>query len=65
LKNNFNQKKIHRHLNYINSKIEEYQTQLNQNDNKDKQAIIQDKIEYQNTKKERHQLIEFVCYANF
>ncbi len=32
LKNNFNQKKIDRHINYIDNKIAEYQQQLNQAD---------------------------------
>ena len=58
LKNNFNQKKIDRHIEYIDNKIEEYQNHLELEDATDKQKEIEDKITYQNTKKERYQSIE-------
>ena len=58
LKNNFNQKKIDRHINYIDAKIEGYQNQLEQEDLVDKQEEIKQKIDYQNTKKQTYKNIE-------
>lgn len=58
LKNNFNQKKIDRHIDYIDTKISEYQNQLDQEDDEDKQEEILQKIEYQNKKKEKYKSIE-------
>ncbi len=58
LKNNFNQKKIDRHINYIDAKIDEYQNQLEQEDLADKQEEIKQKIGYQNTKKGNYKNIE-------
>ena len=40
LKNNFNLKKIKRHIDYIDNKIEEYQRRLNENDETDMIKII-------------------------
>lgn len=51
LKNNFNQKKIDRHIKYIDDKINEYLSQLEQEDELDKQEKIKHKIEYQHNKK--------------
>ncbi len=45
LKNNFNQKKIDRHIKYIDDKINGYINQLEQEDQLDKQEIIKNKIE--------------------
>ena len=58
LKNNFNQKKIDRHINYIDAEIEVYQNQLEQEDLADKQEEIKQKINYQNTKKDNYKNIE-------
>jgi len=58
LKNNFNQKKIDRQINYIDAKIEAYQNQLEQEDLADKQEEIKQKIDYQNTKKDNYKNIE-------
>lgn len=55
-KNNFNQKKIDRHIAYIDNKIKEYQDQLDQGD-VDKQEI-ETKVTYQKSKKERFRNIE-------
>lgn len=57
-KNNFNQKKIDRHIKYIDDKIDDYQKQLEQEDSVDKQEDINQKIAYQNSKKENYQRIE-------
>lgn len=58
LKNNFNQKKIDRHIQYIDNKIEEYNEQLSNADVEFEQEAIIDKIAYQKTKKQRYQNIE-------
>lgn len=59
LKNNFNQKKIDRHLEYIDGKIAEYQEKLDEGDldniSKDE---IEDKIKWQQQKKEGYKSIE-------
>ena len=58
MKNNFNQKKIDRHIKYIDGKIEEYQNQLEAADKELNQELVQDKIEYQESKKEHYKSIE-------
>lgn len=58
LKNNFNQKKIDRHIDYINNKIEEYETQLNQAENIESIAEIQDKIKQKKEQKIKYQQVE-------
>ncbi len=60
LKNNFNQKKIDRHLEYIDSKIAEYEKQLDQDDDleDDQKEEIEDKIQWQQEKKEYYKSIE-------
>ena len=58
LKNNFNQNKIDRHIAYIDGKIKEYQEQLDQGDGDSDHQEIQDKIDYQESKKEKYRNIE-------
>lgn len=58
LKNNFNQKKIDRHIDYIDSKIDEYQKALELADSENDKQEINDKIAYQNTKKDNYKNIE-------
>lgn len=60
LKNNFNQKKIDRHLEYIDSKIAEYEMQLDEDDDlgDDHKEEIEDKIQWQQEKKEYYKSIE-------
>ena len=58
IKNNFNQKKIDRHIEYIDNKIEEYQQQLERADKLNKQEEITAKIDYQKGKKENYRRIE-------
>ncbi len=59
LKNNFNQKKIDRHLDYIDGKIAEYEEKLDEGDldniSKDE---IEDKIKWQQEKKEYYKSVE-------
>lgn len=57
LKNNFNQKKIDRHIEYIDNKINEYHTQLDQEDNVDTRTEIESKIAYQKQKKENYEAL--------
>lgn len=57
LKNNFNQKKIDRHIEYIENKVKEYQEQLDHEDDALARQAIKDKIEHQETKKENYQAI--------
>lgn len=58
LKNNFNQNKIDRHIEYIDNKILEYQQQLDAEDVDSDTEKIQDKIAYQESKKEKYRNIE-------
>ncbi len=58
LKNNFNQKKIERHIEYIDNRIEEYQKELDQHDAELLKKKIEQKIAYQQSKKERYKHIE-------
>jgi len=60
LKNNFNQKKIDRHLDYIDNKIAEYEQQLDENDEleNNQKEEIEDKIQWQQEKKKEYQSIE-------
>ena len=56
-KNNFNQKKIDRHLEYIENKLKEYNQALAQNDGDSKEKI-EKKIEKQNRRKQGYKQIE-------
>lgn len=58
LKNNFNQKKIDRHLVYIDQKINEYNQALELADSLELKLTIQQKIAYQQTKKNNYKNIE-------
>ena len=58
LKNNFNQKKIDRHIEYIDKKIDEYEKALQFADAEDEKQKLEDKIDYQNSKKDKYHLIE-------
>jgi transposase len=60
LKNNFNQKKIDRHLEYIDGKIAEYEKQLDEDDDlgDGHKEEIEDKIQWQQEKKQYYKSIE-------
>jgi transposase len=58
LKNNFNQRKIDRHVEYIDNKIAEYENQLNEADGILKEQEIIEKIDYQKEKKNKYKSIE-------
>ena len=57
LKNNFNQKKVDRHLQYIDEKIDEYLKQLKESEGVKKKEI-KGKIKDQRTKRRRYEEIE-------
>ena len=56
-KNNFNQKKIDRHIAYIDNKLEEYNQQLSEAD-QDKKQQIQTEIDKQNQRKDKYNQLE-------
>ena len=60
LKNNFNQKKIDRHLEYIDDKITEYEEQLDEDDDieNDRKNELEDKIKWQQEKKQYYRFVE-------
>jgi len=60
LKNNFNQKKIDRHLEYIDGKIAEYEEQLDDDDDieNDRKNELEDKIRWQQEKKQYYKFVE-------
>jgi hypothetical protein len=56
-KNNFNKKKIQRHVAYIDNKLDEYNRQLAELDGDDKQKIEKE-IEKHNNRKDNYKQIE-------
>jgi hypothetical protein len=58
LKNNFNQKKIDRHLDYIDAKIADYSQQLDQADGCEQLEEIERKIAHQQSKKQQYKALE-------
>ena len=58
LKNNFNQAKINRHVDYIDGKIDEYHAALDIADNEDTRTEFEQKIAYQHQKREGYKLLE-------
>ena len=59
LKNNFNQKKIDRHIDYIDTKINTYQKLLDGAElTEEKSGEIKDKIKYQNQKNQNYKALE-------
>jgi len=58
LKNNYNEKKIKRHLEYIDSKINEYESQLDASDKEEDRKEMTEKIKKQEQKKEQYQKLE-------
>jgi transposase len=58
-KNNFNQKKIDRHLEYIENKLAEYNQALAENDGDDKKKVeVEKEIKKQKTRKQNYKAIE-------
>jgi transposase len=57
-KNNYNQKKIDRHIKYIDNKLEEYTTQLAEADGDLQKNQIQEKIQEKNDRKEGYKQLE-------
>ncbi len=58
-KNNYNQKKIDRHVSYIDKKLEEYNKQLAEQDgDEDNKKLIQEEIKKHSDRKEQYKQIE-------
>jgi len=57
-KNNYNQKKIKRHLEYIDNKLEEYQAELDQEDKSRDEQEIRSDIDKQKKRKASYQSIQ-------
>ncbi|MBS4062763.1 MAG: IS1182 family transposase [Bacteroidetes bacterium] len=58
-KNNFNEKKIQRHLEYIENKLEAYEKQLSENDgDKEKEQELKQQIETQQQRKQSYENIQ-------
>lgn len=58
LKNNLNQNKIDRHLEYINNKITEYENMLDQADQEEDRQELREKINQQRERKESYEATE-------
>jgi transposase/peptidoglycan hydrolase-like protein with peptidoglycan-binding domain len=57
-KNNYNQKKIQRHLDYIDTKLEQYNTALRENDNDTEKEEIKQDIDKHQKRKEQYKKLE-------
>ncbi len=53
LKNNFNERKVKRHLAYLDKRIQEYESQLDEEDDES----VRSKLEYQASKREAYKAI--------
>jgi transposase len=58
LKNNFNQAKIDRHLDYINARLAEFEKAMDEADRAEDKAELATKIETQNTRKAKYEALE-------
>ena len=58
LKNNYNQKKIDRQLEYIDGRINEFEKALDAADSQEVKTALQEKIETQKSRKEKYQALE-------
>ena len=58
LKNNFNENKIDRHMAYIDEKIASYEAMLDECDKEEDRQELEEKITYQDQKKESYQTIK-------
>lgn len=57
-KNNYNQKKIRRHLDYIDTKLEQYNIALRENDNYTEKEVIKKDIDTHQQRKEKYEKLE-------
>jgi transposase len=58
LKNNYNEKKLNRHLDYIESQIKEYEAQLDANDHQEEKKELEKKIRERKEKQNKYQQIQ-------
>lgn len=57
-KNNFNQKKIQRHLDYIDNKLNQYNKALDQSESEDEKQEVKKKIDTHQGRREQYQKLE-------
>ena len=57
LKNNFNQGKITRHLEYIDAKIGEYETALDESEDESERAVLNSKIDLRKERRAKYNLL--------
>jgi transposase len=58
LKNNYNQKKIDRQLEYIDGRIKEFEDALDEADAQEQKTVLKDKIAVQESRRKKYQAIE-------
>jgi len=58
LKNNYNQGKIDRHLDYIDTRIREYENALDQSDSEEEKAELAEKLKIQKVRKSKYEGLE-------
>jgi len=58
IKNNFNDKKLQRHLEYIDSKIAEYEKQLAESEAQEEREELQQKIEKRRERREKYEKVK-------
>jgi hypothetical protein len=58
IKNNFNDKKLQRHLEYIDAKIAEYEQQLAQSEAEEEREELQQKIEKRRERREKYEKVK-------
>jgi transposase len=58
LKNNYNERKIERHIAYIDEKISAYEAMLDECDKEEDKQELEEKIAYQNKKKDNYHSLE-------
>jgi transposase len=63
-KNNFNEKKLKRHLEYIDNQIQQYQDQLDKNDREEDKQDLEKKIEERREKQAKYERIKEALEAS-
>jgi len=58
IKNNFNDKKVQRHLEYIDARIAEYEQQLAESEAEEEKEALQQKIEKRRTRREKYEKVK-------
>ena len=58
LRNNFTQKKIDRHLQYIDNRIEEFEAVLDKTDNEEEKELLESKIKLQQGRRKKYEALD-------